>query len=192
MDQLFMYARIKKPVKAELPEGYTVRTLSGTDEDIDKWVDVCKDGLIGENGTRANYESSMLGARNFHPEDVFMVEKDGEPAATICALLYYPEKIGNVHMVCANPKHRGKGLGNYIIWLALDKFYKNGMIGATLSTDDFRIPAVKSYLTAGFLPVLYAEGMEERWAKLLKLFGITEIEGVDKEGNFVKYIKADE
>ena len=35
-----------------------------------------------------------------------------------------------------------------------------------LTTDDSRIPAVVSYLKNRLQPVLYGEGMQERWQKL--------------------------
>ncbi|MPN60531.1 hypothetical protein SDC9_208259 [bioreactor metagenome] len=53
------------------------------------------------------------------------------------------------------------------------------------------MPAVKSYLTAGFLPVEYDEGMTERWEKLLRDFGYSNVEMVDEHGHTVKFLLND-
>ena len=52
-----------------------------------------------------------------------------------------------------------------------------GLIGGSLArtiklkTDDFRIPAIRSYLRFGFQPVLEGEGMKERWDKIFEIIG---------------------
>jgi mycothiol synthase len=37
-----------------------------------------------------------------------------------------------------------------------------------LLTDDFRLPAIKTYLRLGFVPFLFEEGMEQRWREVLR------------------------
>jgi mycothiol synthase len=37
-----------------------------------------------------------------------------------------------------------------------------------LDTDDFRIPAVKTYLNLGFIPVYVEEGQPKRWQGLFE------------------------
>ena len=51
-----------------------------------------------------------------------------------------------------------------------------------LTTDDFRVPAVVGYLRGGFHPVLYDEGMEERWRALCDMLNMHGTEMLDIEG----------
>ncbi len=194
MAQLKMYRLKKTPERVELAPGYTWRIFNNTDEDIDAWVRVCKNGLLKEDADRGDFCSRMTQRAYFKPDDIFFIEKDSVPVATITAITETGNNnTGYVHMVAASPECRGKGIGNFMNYLALCRFEENGCPISYLTTDEFRVPAVKSYLTAGFLPVLYddEEEMERRWASMLKLFGIPEIDALDNDGNFAKKIKAE-
>ena len=46
------------------------------------------------------------------------------------------------------------------------------LIEVYLTTDEWRKPAIKNYLTAGFHPVEYDVGMPERWAGVFAEMGI--------------------
>ena len=50
--------------------------------------------------------------------------------------------------------------------------------------------AVKSYLSAGFLPVEYAEGMVDRWEKVLATYHIDHIQMLNEDGTPYKVIYA--
>lgn len=97
---------------------------------------------------------------------------------------------GYIHMVACRPEYRGMGLGNVLNNIALKFLYDAGCNNAYLTTDDFRLPAIKSYITAGLLPVLYndADEMESRWLNVLSELNIDRISAVDNAGNFVKEI----
>ena len=45
-----------------------------------------------------------------------------------------------------------------------------------LTTDEWRKGAVKSYLSAGFLPGEYAQGMQDRWEAVLEEYGIDSVQ----------------
>lgn len=67
--------------------------------------------------------------------------------------------------------------------------YDNGCDSAILTTDDFRVSAVKSYLTAGFVPIFYSDiddNMEQRWIDMLNILKISSTDAVDDNGVFVK------
>jgi len=188
MSQLKMIAKVQKPTPRPLAEGYSVRLFTETPEDIDAWVRISKNGILGPDAGRQAYTDMMLGKNNYHPDDVFFVEENGYPVATICAIAENPP-MGNVHMVTAEPSCRGKGIGHYITWLAMDKLYREGMKQAYLTTDDWRVPAIRCYVQAGFKPVLYEPDMLERWKALLPKIGVDRIEGIDNEGNFIQWIE---
>ena len=49
----------------------------------------------------------------------------------------------------------------------LDIGYKDIHLG----TEDFRLPAIKTYLKLGYIPFIYAIGMNERWADICDKLG---------------------
>ena len=69
-------------------------------------------------------------------------------------------------MVACRPESRGRGIGTLLNDIAVNVLKNEGMETAYLTTDDFRIPAIKSYLRCGFAPDLSTDDFKERWAKI--------------------------
>jgi len=181
MAQLKMYWKRQKPEPVKLPEGFTVVNYKD-ESDIPAWIEICKNGLVGEDATRKNFEDAILGCDDLVPEkDLFFIDYEGEHVATI-AVIYHPDKnMGHVHMVSVRSDMRGKGLGNAINQIAVNKLYDDGCDYAFLTTDEWRKAAVKSYLSYGFQPVEYDEGMYDRWVAVMKEYGIKELEMLKEE-----------
>ena len=73
-------------------------------------------------------------------------------------------------MLSSLPEVRGKGLGKLMFAVAIDCLKRENMLSATLTTDDWRIPAIKSYLKAGFRPNLTQQpDYPERWQKIYEI-----------------------
>ena len=72
-------------------------------------------------------------------------------------------------MVACHEKYRGRGIGTLMNALAVWELKRNGMQTAYLTTDDWRIPAIKSYLRAGFTPDENTEEYVERWNAIRKI-----------------------
>jgi predicted dehydrogenase/GNAT superfamily N-acetyltransferase len=70
---------------------------------------------------------------------------------------------GEVGWVAAHPAHAGKQLGRSVVAAAYFALQQAGYTRIFLLTDDFRLPALKTYLKLGFEPFLFDEGMKERW-----------------------------
>ncbi len=148
-----------------IPEGYALRTYQPGDEAA--WCAIMETG-IGSNWTIEECRTQITGQDLFLPDGFFFIVYDGEPVAAACVwptALYGPTSA-QVHMVCAKPAHRGKGLG-YLVTLALlhymrDHDYESSYLG----TDDFRIPAIKSYLRLGFEPAYLEDSHRVRWAAI--------------------------
>lgn len=188
MAQLKMFWRAAAAEYPQPRNGFTFRPFNGSQEDIAAWVDICKHGLLREDETgEACFRDRMHSRAGFCPEDVFFVLLDGSPAATITAIVQ-PDQIGYVHMVAAKPECRGRGVAAYMNQIAAARFWQAGCTGAYLTTDEWRVPAVRSYLRSGFLPVLYDEGMPERWTTWLTEQGYRNIEMTDEQGNFVQWL----
>src|SRR5438874_1015563 len=64
------------------------------------------------------------------------------------------------------PKHRGHGLGLQVCQAVLDFIHGLGHGYAYLLTDDFRLPAIKTYLRLGFEPEIVDPSHPARWAAL--------------------------
>lgn len=70
---------------------------------------------------------------------------------------------GEVGWVATDPDHRGRGLGRVVVAAAVARLEGAGYEHIYLKTDDHRLPAIRVYLSLGFEPLYYADGMRERW-----------------------------
>lgn len=70
---------------------------------------------------------------------------------------------GELGWVAAHPEHAGKGLGAAVCTAVMRRYAEAGYQRVYLRTDDWRLPAIKTYLKLGWLPFLFSEDMEGRW-----------------------------
>lgn len=112
-----------------------------------------------------------------------MIYGERELVAVSCIQLgeHTPDSA-TVHAVAASADHKGKGLGRIVTQLVMQEAQKRGIAETYLTTDDWRIPAVKIYLDLGFRPVLWDTDMRQRWEKLLRFFDRHDVPAVDDEG----------
>jgi mycothiol synthase len=68
-----------------------------------------------------------------------------------------------LHYLAVLPAHRGKHLGFMLAARVLVLLKGMGYTDAWLSTDDFRLPAIRTYLALGFDPVCTDKSHAERW-----------------------------
>jgi mycothiol synthase len=78
---------------------------------------------------------------------------------------------GGLNWVAGDPEHRGKGLGLAVCAAVVKRFLGAGYRRIYLQTDDFRLPAIATYLKLGFEPFLFTEGMAERWQSVCEKLG---------------------
>lgn len=157
-----------------LHNDYYIRNFCENEEEIAVWIDICKNGLFGPETGRDGYTSSITNMAGLIPErDIFLVcdKKNNRPVATITGFVR-TDGMGDIHMVAALPEVRGKKIGHAMLAHALKKLAADGVEKVYLTTDEWRKPAIKTYLTAGFSPVEYDEGMPERWAGVFAEMGI--------------------
>lgn len=155
-----------------VPEGYALRTYQPGDEAA--WCAIMDTG-IGSGWTVEECRAQLTGQDLFLPEGCFFITWNDEPVASACVwptALYGPTSA-QVHMVCAKPSHRGKGLG-YLVTLALLHYMRDHEYASTyLGTDDFRIPAINAYLKLGFEPSYLDDSHRARWAEIFSETGQT-------------------
>ena len=171
MEQLVMrWSAEKTPEVPDAPDWgrFVCRPFDGSDEDIDKWLDIVSYGLTGEKLDKPFFEKCMWEHGDPEFDKFFIVECDGIAAATIAVICNYEKKEGYIHMVACKPEYRGEGVGTRMNVEALRTLHRAGMKTAYLTTDDWRIPAIRSYLRAGFYPDIIDEEHRARWDAIMK------------------------
>ena len=173
MEQLHMYWKNDgAPIPAyTLPEGYAIKKIGEVENGIQQWLEVISHGLVDGVKDEAFYQRVMVEERGFDPEYLFLVMYGDEAVATLDVLLYTWCNDGHLHMVACKENHRGKGLATALNLLALHTVRELGFATASLTTDDQRIPAIKSYYKVGFQPDLTTPDYVERWAKINAIIG---------------------
>lgn len=184
MKQLRMLRDLEQLPELFNPEGFTLRNFRPGDENV--WVEICKHGLLEQTDGVECWARDMLSVPLVPEKDVFFFcDGDGRPVATFAG--YVQENgVGNVHMVAARPEYKGRKLGWAMVTQILHKMKADmpepgSLLG--LRTDDWRRPACVGYLRGGFHPVLFDEGMQERWQEVCDRLNIHGIEMWDLEGN---------
>ena len=173
MNQLIMrWANDGAEAEFTLPEGAELLTVNQLDDGVKIWSDiVChmeKEGITEyPDGYMQFYKKVMLDMKNYSEDLCFILSLYGSPAATFTVICDEESGEGYVHMVAAKPEFRGCGLGSLMRRIAVSVLKKEGMRSAYLTTDDWRIPAIKGYLKAGFYPDLdSSEDYPSRWEKI--------------------------
>lgn len=191
MAQLKMYWFPGTPIKDEpLPEGYSISNYK-CDADKLAWCECCKNGLVSDDADEKAFDESILSRKHLDPfRDVFFIDYGGEHIGTVTAYTDKDTNTGDMHMVGIRTDFRGKKLSKYLSIITCKKLEAEGVRLIHLTTDEWRKGAVKGYLNAGFLPVEYDEGMEERWSAVLADYGIESVQMVNDDGTPYKIIYA--
>lgn len=157
----------------KVPDGYHLRTFQPGDERA--WGEIMEStGGLGTEWTIERVRERMILREQFDSAGMFFVTSDadaGRPVASATAWRASQDErvLGNVHMVCAVESHRGRGLGRLVTLAVLHRLREQGFQRADLSTDDWRLAAIKTYLGLGFVPVYLPDpdGLdphEPRWS----------------------------
>jgi mycothiol synthase len=80
-------------------------------------------------------------------------------------------------MVGCRSSHLGRGLGWLVSLAAMHRMQAEGRERAVLQTDDFRLPAIRSYQRLGYRPLLFSEDHRRRWLAVVKELGWPELPG---------------
>lgn len=178
MSQLKMYRFAGTPVNNDpLPEGYSFSKYK-SEADIPGWIACCAQGsLIDENAGEKPFVDRIIEQDYCEPmNDVLFLDYNGEHIGTSTTITH--DGVGDLHMVSIRSDFRGKGLAKYLNAETSRIFDARGVKYTYLTTDEFRLGAVKSYLDAGYLPVEYSVGMQDRWEAVLETYGIESVQMV--------------
>ena len=175
MEQLKMYWKNdgKESVLPTFPNGITLTSFAEIENAENEWIDIVKDGslLPEEKVDGVNYYVQSMNIFPTYKEEMcYIIKVNGNCAATLTVICDYDKKAGLVHMVACKPEFRGLGLGNLLTQVALYTLKKENMQTASLKTDDWRIPAIKTYLKIGFTPDVESQpDYKERWDKIFEI-----------------------
>lgn len=163
MTQLFMRRADLDdlPALPPLPDGYRLR-LAG-DADADALAAVLWTAFDDDDWTVTRVHADLL-----HAPDVvstFVIDFEGRPVATASTRLLPDAHPGSgyVHWVGALPAHAGRRLGFVVSLAVLHECARRGCRDAVLETDDFRLPAIKTYQNLGFRPEMRDEAHVALW-----------------------------
>lgn len=148
-----------------LPEpGYELRSFQPGDEE--HWERLVEKAF----GWRRGFRERIASHYYFRPDRVLFVCHDGVPVATACAWqeTEWGEDCGYLHMVGVDPAFAGQGLGYAVSLSALHRMRLDGKDRVVLETDDFRLPAVKTYVKLGFRPDAPTEELQARWREVFR------------------------
>jgi mycothiol synthase len=130
---------------------------------------------FGKEPGEIPFGRSMVDGGSFLPERIFFIRHGNEDVATAAAYLVPPTLMpncGTLHYVGTLPNHTGRRLGRLASLAALQRMREEGLARGTLLTDDFRLPAIKTYLRLGFIPMLVDENQRERWRGIFAALGL--------------------
>ncbi len=146
------------------PAEYPIRTFRSGDEF--HWERI----VAASFETPRSFQAIMREDPSFLPERIFFATYRGIPVATAAAW-YHPlwgSHYGYLHFVAVNPDHRGRKLGHLVSLAALGRFLEEGRTMAVLETEEFRIPAIKTYLRLGFRPQVTGD-TQTQWQELAEV-----------------------
>jgi len=148
------------PPAVRMPSGYSLRTYRQGDEL--RFYKVME--LAGWPGWDDERLQPWL--ERILPEGWFMAvhRESGQIVATAMALRSetYPSG-GELGWLAGDPAHAGRGLGLAVSAAVTARLIEAGCRPIHLYTEDYRLPALKTYLKLGYVPFLYKAGMLERW-----------------------------
>lgn len=147
-----------------LPAGYRLRQLTQSESDLVRYQ-----RLMNNAGFDGWDPKQTRGAMNRAlPGGYFVIEHEatGDLVATAfaahCASDAWPNS-GSLEYVAGDANHKGKGLGLTICAAVVKRLLDAGYQDVYLTTDDWRLPAIATYLKQGWEPVMCGDDMPARW-----------------------------
>nr|AGS53454.1 hypothetical protein [uncultured bacterium contig00027] len=150
------------------PEGFFMRPYE--EGDGTGWCECCIDGGLDVNeASEEVFEKKMLHDKSVNPKNIFfLISPLNEIAGTVTYQYTGDKDSANIHMVGIKKSYRGKHLALPMNLYVIQKIFEDGKKKIFLTTDDWRLPAIKVYLNAGFKPVYHMPDMEERWNDVMR------------------------
>lgn len=145
-----------------VPDGYVLRNFRPGDEEA--YIALMHAAGF-EDWTRETLDDVVERAV---PNGVVFAEHAASSLIAATAMGWYKpnELFPDAHemgWVAALPEHQGHGLGRVVTAAATWAVMQDGAKNIYLLTDDWRLPAIKSYLQVGYVPFYSEPEIEKRW-----------------------------
>lgn len=151
------------PALPPIPTAYSLSTVAS--EDIDKARSVVEmDGPLSDDAW-SWFRNSIT------PDGLFVIEERTSSTwvGTISAIhnpaatrFYFPGG-GELGYLVVATEHRRRGLGAALIAAAVRRLHQGGYRHVFLGVQSWRLPAIQSYLSAGFQPFIHSPELLLRW-----------------------------
>jgi len=170
LQMVWPISRLTEPPIWIVPEGYALRTYRPGDE-------AGFFQLMDRAGFKGwDMEPFQPWLQKILPDGLFLVvhRESGDLVVTAMAT-HSPSPLhpfgGALGWVAGDPAHRGKGLGYVVCAAVTRRFLEAGYRRIYLQTDDWRLPALKTYLKLGWVPFLFQADMPGRWRTVCETLG---------------------
>ena len=186
MKQLKMIRPKGEIIKRSLPDGYSFVFFTDCTDDVAAWCDICRKANMCSNPDNEEvFGKVMRSVRDIELEKdlFFVVAPDGSKIATSALIHKKDSNSGYLHMVAAIPEHRNLGIGHAMLSFAMALAEERKIDYCVLTTDDYRLPAIKNYLVGGFCPVLYHDpdsDMRSRWLAVAQKLGFDDLNFIEE------------
>jgi mycothiol synthase len=160
---LWPTALLESPPATEVPTGYLLRVFQ-PDLDAPAYLDLMHSaGFTGCDDAFLAKMLDLMLAGGF-----LVITQPGNREIVASAMAHrgstpWCQTAGSLGWVAASAAHAGRSLGRAVCGAAVSRLIAAGYRCIYLLTDDWRLPAVKTYLRLGFVPHLCAPDMHERW-----------------------------
>jgi len=162
LQMLWPEDRLDDPPPVKLPEGYSLRTYQPSD--VKAYLDMMHKASF-DTWDAENLKNTLPSVL---PDGFFLIVHDATGTLVATAMATHkPTDLhpfgGELGWVAGDPDHKGRGLGLAVCCAVMRRYLAAGYSHIYLQTDDWRLPAIKTYLKMGFVPFLFDDTMEGRW-----------------------------
>lgn len=155
---------------AVFPAGLELRAYAPGEEAL--WLDLVRESDPLWTGAPDLFARTFAGEPAVLTQRlVFLVAPGGEPVGTVAAW-FGEANWGRVHWLLVRPAWRGRGLGRALLSRALHRLRELGHERVFLITEAGRLPALRLYLSAGFVPDPQSPAERAAWAELRQRTGL--------------------
>jgi mycothiol synthase len=153
---------LKYPPEVKVPAGYSLRTFQAGDEpQFYRLMELA--GWPGWDAEQLRpWQKAVLA-------ESWFVAKENASGRIVASAMGIHDPAGpnprgsELGWVAGDPAHAGRGLGRAVCAAVTKRLIESGYRDIHLLTDDWRIAALKLYLKMGYIPLLFAPEMAERW-----------------------------
>ena len=160
---------IQKPIT--FSREYSLRCYEEGDEELLKELWAVADWTWDEEHWE-EYRNIIL------PEGLFLVFSNDENLVATAGAVhnplarYYFPFGGELGNLLVHPEHRQRGLGVNLSIRVVQRLLSAGYASIRVCAQGFRLAAIKTYLSAGFMPFVHQDDVLPRWKSICEQIGV--------------------